>query len=244
MDFAGGVVPGWHATIFPPYFVAGAIFSGFAMVLTLSIPMRYFYHLEDFITMRHLEACAKLILVTGLIVGYGYTFEAFTAWYSGSVYEQHMMWNRMTGAYSPMYWALIMCNVVTPNFLWFHKIRTSLVGLFTISIIVQIGMWLERFVIIITSLHQEFIPSKWGMYYPTIWDFAIFFGTIGFFFAAFLMFLRILPAISIFEMRELIHQTHHTEHLQHERAAELKRRRTRASQGSAIRGVNVGVSPA
>jgi molybdopterin-containing oxidoreductase family membrane subunit len=209
MDFAGGVIPGWHATIFPPYFVAGAIFSGFAMVLTLMIPMRTLFHLEGMITLRHLENCAKLVLVTGLIVGYGYTFEAFTAWYSGNIYEQHMMWNRMTGPYCPFYWALIFCNVLTPQVLWSRWVRVTPFALFIVSLIVQVGMWLERFVIVITSLHQEFIPSKWGMYYPTIWDFATFFGTIGFFFFAFLIFLRILPVISIFEMRELVHETDH-----------------------------------
>ncbi|MBV8780450.1 MAG: polysulfide reductase NrfD, partial [Phycisphaerae bacterium] len=249
MDFAGGVIPGWHATIFPPYFVAGAIFSGFAMVLILAIPMRYFYKMQDFITMRHLEACAKLILVTGLIVAYGYSFEAFTAWYSGNVYEQHMMWARMTGgarpfwqSYAPCYWALIFCNVITPQALWSYKIRTNAIALFFICIIVQTGMWLERFVIIITSLSQEFIPAKWHMYYPTIWDWAIFAGTIGFFFFAFLLFLRILPAISIFEMRELIHQVHHTEHLELERAEELRRRRERAARGGSATGESGGAS--
>jgi Ni/Fe-hydrogenase subunit HybB-like protein len=222
MDFAGGVIPGWHATIFPPYFVAGAIYSGFAMVLTLMIPMRTMFHLEGMITLRHLENCAKLILVTGLIVGYGYAFEAFTAWYSGSIFEQHMMWNRMTGAYAPCYWTLIFCNVVTPNVLWFRWVRVTPVTLFFVSLVIQTGMWLERFVIIITSLHQEFIPSKWGMYYPTIWDWAVFTGTIGFFFFAFLVFLRILPVISIFEMRELVHQTDHMAAERAEREAAIR----------------------
>jgi molybdopterin-containing oxidoreductase family membrane subunit len=207
MDFAGGIVPGWHTTIFPPYFVAGAIFSGFAMVLTLAIPMRHFFGLEDFITMRHLENCAKLILVTGLIVTYGYATEAFMAWYSTSIYERHMIWNRLTGPYAPAYWALLLCNCVTPQVLWSKRVRTSVMALFVISLIVQCGMWLERFIIIVTSLHQEYVPAKWGIYYPTIWDWATFLGTIGFFFLCFLLFLRVLPVISIFEMRELVKET-------------------------------------
>jgi Ni/Fe-hydrogenase subunit HybB-like protein len=204
MDFAGAQLPGWHSTIFPPYFVAGAIFSGFAMVLTLAIPLRAVYGLKDFITARHLDNCAKLMLVTGLIVAYGYTLELFIGWFSGNEFEAFVNWNRLNGPYWPAYYALFACNEFTPQLLWFRRIRRSVVPLFVISIIVNIGMWLERFVIVITSLHRDFLPSSWDMYYPTIWDWATYIGTIGFFLFCFLMFIRVLPAISIFEMRELV----------------------------------------
>ncbi|MEW6733377.1 MAG: NrfD/PsrC family molybdoenzyme membrane anchor subunit [Acidobacteriota bacterium] len=203
-DFAVSVIPGWHATIFPPYFVAGAIYSGFAMVLTLAIPIRAIYGLEDFITMRHLENMAKIILATGLIVAYGYIIEAFMAWYSGNQYEVYMINNRMRGPYAPMYWALIMCNVVTPQFLWLRRVRTNVKLLFVVAIIVNIGMWLERFVIVVTSLHRDFLPSSWGMYWPTAWDWATYIGTIGLFFSLLFLFIRFLPMISIFEMRTLL----------------------------------------
>jgi molybdopterin-containing oxidoreductase family membrane subunit len=204
LDFSAGVIPGWHATMFPPYFVAGAIFSGFAMVLTLAIPLRRVYGLEDFITMRHINNMAKIMLVTGLIVFYGYMMELFMGWYSGSQYEDYLILNRMTGPYAPMYWALILCNGLIPQLLWFRSIRNNLLILFVISIIVNIGMWLERFVIIVTSLHRDFLPSAWGMYYPTIFDWTMFIGTIGFFLTLLLLFIRVLPVISIFEMRELV----------------------------------------
>jgi Ni/Fe-hydrogenase subunit HybB-like protein len=203
-DFAVSVLPGWHATIFPPYFVAGAVYSGFAMVLTLIIPIRALYGLEDFITMRHLQNMAKVMLVTGLIVGYGYTMEAFMAWYSQNQYETFMMWNRMTGPYWWAYAMLMFCNVITPQSLWFKRVRSNVVILFVISIIVNIGMWLERFVIVVTSLHRDFLPSSWGRFSPTIWDIATFAGTIGLFVTLLLLFLRFLPAISIFEMRTLL----------------------------------------
>jgi Ni/Fe-hydrogenase subunit HybB-like protein len=203
-DFAFGIVPGWHATIFPPYFVAGAIYAGFAMVLTLAIPIRRVFHLEDFITMRHLDNMGKVLLATGLIVGYGYMTEAFMAYYSGNVYERFMILNRMTGPYAPLYWMLIACNIVTPQFLWFRKVRAKIGALFTIAMIVNLGMWLERFVIVITSLHRDFLPSSWGMYIPTRWDFATFFGTIGMFLLLVFLFIRYLPLISIFEMRTLV----------------------------------------
>jgi Ni/Fe-hydrogenase subunit HybB-like protein len=203
-DFAISIVPGWHTTIFPPYFVAGAIYSGFAMVLTLAIPIRAVYHLEDFITMRHLQNMAKVMLVTGLIVAYGYTVEAFIAWYSGNQYEGFMIWNRMTGPYAPFYWALIACNVVTPQFLWFRRVRGSVPALFVMSLVVNVGMWLERFVIVITSLHRDFLPSSWGMYAPTFWDWATYIGTIGLFVSLLFLFLRFLPMISIFEMRTIL----------------------------------------
>jgi Ni/Fe-hydrogenase subunit HybB-like protein len=204
LDFASGVIPGWHATIFPPYFVAGAIYAGFAMVLMLTIPLRKFYGLEDFITMRHIQNMAKVMLATGLIVAYGYMMEAFFGWYSGNLYERFMIYNRMTGPYGWVYWLLILCNVLAPQLIWFKRFRTNLVVLFILSIIVSIGMWLERFVIIVTSLHRDFLPSSWGMYSPTGWDFSMFLGTIGLFFALLFLFIRFLPIISIFEMRTIL----------------------------------------
>jgi Ni/Fe-hydrogenase subunit HybB-like protein len=203
-DFAYGIVPGWHATIFPPYFVAGAIYAGFAMVLTLSIPVRKLFGLEDFITLRHLDNMGKVMLATGLIVGYGYMMEAFAAFYSGNPYERFMILNRMGGPYAPMYWLLIACNIVTPQFLWFRKIRAKVGALFAIAMVVNLGMWLERFVIVVTSLHRDFLPSSWGMYYPTRWDIFTLIGSIGLFLALVFLFIRFLPLISIFEMRELV----------------------------------------
>jgi len=203
-DFAVGIVPGWHATIFPPYFVAGAIYAGFAMVILLTIPLRKLYGLESFITMRHMDNMAKVMLVTGLIVFYGYLMEAFFGWYSGNNYERFMIWNRMHGPYAGYYWALIFCNGFTPQLLWFKKIRSKLLWLWLISIVVSIGMWLERFVIVVTSLHRDFLPSSWGMYQPSQWDWAMFVGTIGFFFALLFLFIRFLPMISIFEMRTIL----------------------------------------
>ncbi len=205
-DFAYGIVPGWHSTIFPPYFVAGAIYAGFAMVLTLSIPVRKLFGLEDFITMRHLDNMGKVMLATGLIVGYGYMMEAFTAYYSGNGFERYVTLNRMEGPYAVVYWSLIACNIVTPQFLWFRKIRSNVWALFSIAMVVNVGMWLERFVIVVTSLHRDFMPSAWGMYYPTRWDWATFFGTIGLFLALVFLFIRFLPLISIFEMRTLVEE--------------------------------------
>jgi Ni/Fe-hydrogenase subunit HybB-like protein len=203
-DFAVAMVPGWHTTIFPPYFVAGAIYSGFAMVLTLMIPVRKFYGLEDIITLRHLNNMAKVTLATGLIVGYGYMFEAFFGYYSADIYERFMIWNRMTGPYAPFYYCLILCNVITPQFLWVKSIRTNPLVLWCISIVVNIGMWLERFVIVITSLHRDFLPSSWGMYWPTRWDWAVYIGTIGLFMTCIFLFVRVLPMITIFELRTLL----------------------------------------
>jgi Ni/Fe-hydrogenase subunit HybB-like protein len=202
-DFSVGIVPGWHATIFPPYFVAGAIYAGFAMVLTLMLPLRHFYHLEDFITMRHINAMAKVMLATGLIVFYGYMMEAFFGYYSANTYERFMIKNRMFGSYWYIYWLLILCNGVVPQLLWFKRVRENLWLLWGISNVVNVGMWLERFIIVVTSLSKDFLVSSWGNYVPTFWDFATFFGTIGLFIFLFLMFIRILPAISIFEMRTL-----------------------------------------
>jgi len=211
-DFAVGLIPGWHATIFPPYFVAGAIYAGFAMVLTLAIPLRKFYQLEDFITLKHLENMAKVMLATGLVVGYGYAMEAFMAWYSGNPYERYMIVNRMTGPYGKMYWALIFCNVFTPNLLWFKRLRTSVPFLFATSLVVSVGMWLERYVIIVTSLHRDFLPSSWGMYSGTFFDWSTFIGTIGLFATLLFLFVRFLPAISIFEMRTILPAADHEEH--------------------------------
>jgi Ni/Fe-hydrogenase subunit HybB-like protein len=203
-DFAVAMLPGWHTTIFPPYFVAGAIYSGFAMVLTLMIPVRQFYGLEDIITIRHLNNMAKVTLATGLIVGYGYSFEAFFGYYSADVYEKFMIWNRMTGPYAPFYYCLIFCNVITPQFLWSKRLRTNPLMLWVTSIVVNIGMWLERFVIVITSLHRDFLPSSWSMYWPTIWDWAVYFGTLGLFMTCIFLFVRVMPMITIFELRMLL----------------------------------------
>jgi len=203
-DFAVAMLPGWHTTIFPPYFVAGAIYSGFAMVLTLMIPVRKFFGLEDIITMRHLNNMAKVTLATGMIVGYGYMLEAFFGYYSADVYEKFMILNRMTGPYAPFYWTLIFCNIITPQFLWFKRIRTTPLILWVVSIIVNIGMWLERFVIVVTSLHRDFLPSSWSMYWPTVWDWAVFVGTLGLFMTLIFLFIRVLPMITIFELRMLL----------------------------------------
>jgi Ni/Fe-hydrogenase subunit HybB-like protein len=203
-DFAIGIVPGWHSTIFPPYFVAGAIYAGFAMVLLIAIPLRWAYGLEDFITLRHLQNMAKVMMATGLIVFYGYIMEAFFGWYSGNEYEWYMTVNRVLGPYGPLYWALIFCNGLAPQIFWFAWARSSIACLFIVSIIVSIGMWLERFVIVVTSLHRDFLPSSWGMYYPTKWDWSTYIGTIGFFVTLIYLFIRVLPMISIFEMRTIL----------------------------------------
>ena len=203
-DFAVAIVPGWHTTIFPPYFVAGAIYSGFAMVLMLAIPIRKIYGLEDFITERHLNNSAMVMLATGLIVAYGYVMEAFMNWYGGNRYDAYLLWNRLHGPYAPTYYALLFCNIVLPQLLWIKKIRTHPLWLFLISLDVLVGMWLERFVIVVVSLHRDYLNSSWGMYYPTRWDWMTYIGTIGMFLAAMFLFLRILPMISIYEMRVLL----------------------------------------
>jgi len=210
-DFTVAIVPGWHSTIFPPYFVAGAIYSGFAMVMVLAIPLRTMYGLQDLITMRHLDNMAKVMLATGEIVAYSYFFEAFIAWYSGKPFEMYAIWNRMTGPYAPTYWLLIFCNLVFPQLLWLKKFRTNTLWLFITSLDVLLGMWLERYVIIVVSLHRDFLPSSWGMYEPTIWDIATFAGTIGLFLFLFFLFIRSLPMISIFEVRTLLPQAEVTE---------------------------------
>src|SRR5207248_6415306 len=203
-DFAVAILPGWHSTIFPPYFVAGALFSGFAMVLTLAIPIRFAYGLQDFITLRHLENMAKILLATGLLVTYGYLMEGFMAWYSGDEFERYVTLNRMLGPYAPWYWVLLFCNCLLPQALWFKRLRTNVQLLFVIALLVNVGMWTERYVIVVTSLHRDFLPSSWGMYHPTVWDWATFAGTIGLFLCLMFLFLRFLPMISIFEMRTLL----------------------------------------
>jgi molybdopterin-containing oxidoreductase family membrane subunit len=204
-DFAVAIVPGWHATIFPPYFVAGAVYAGFAMVLTLMLPLRKVYHLEGLITMRHVHNAAKVMLATGLIVFYGYFTEAFMGWYAGG-YEWFMIKNRMLGPYAPFYWTLILCNGLIPQFLWSKRVRENLIVLWLIAMVVNVGMWLERFVIVITSLHRDFLPSSWGMYKPTFWDWTTFIGTLGLFLTLIFLFIRVLPMISIFEVRTLLPQ--------------------------------------
>src|SRR5262245_16045182 len=205
-DFAVSILPGWHTTIFPPYFVAGAIYSGFAMVLSLAIPIRAVYRLEDFITMRHLNNMAKVMLVTGLMVAYGYMTEAFIAWYSADLFEGFVLLNRLAGPYRFAYWGLLFCNVVMPQVLWFKRMRQNVIVLFILSLIVNTGMWLERFIIIVTSLHRDFLPSSWGMFRPTFWDWSTLIGTIGLFLTLLFLFLRFLPMISIFEMRTILPQ--------------------------------------
>ncbi len=204
LDFAVSIIPGWHTTIFPPYFVAGAIFSGFAMVLTLVIPLRAVFGFHDFITDRHLNNMAKIMLATGLIVAYGYLMENFIAWYSGNPFEQFMTVNRMTGPYSFFFWLLILCNVAIPQLLWFRRARTTVWMLFLIAMSVNYGMWLERYIIVVTSLHRDFLPSSWDMYSGTRWDWMTYIGTLGLFLTLLFVFVRILPSISVFEVRELV----------------------------------------
>jgi Ni/Fe-hydrogenase subunit HybB-like protein len=206
-DFSIAIVPGWHTTIFPPYFVAGAIYSGFAMVLTIAIPLRKAYGLEDFITMRHLENMAKVMLATGLIVAYGYFFEFFMSEYSGNKFDIYLVQQRLHGPYSHFYYALILCNILTPQILWFQRVRTYVPALFLMSLVINLGMWLERFVIVVISLTRDFMPSAWGRYSATVWDYATFVGTMGLFTTMMFLFVRGLPAIAIAEMRELVGET-------------------------------------
>ena len=192
-DFATSVLPGWHTTIFPPYFVAGAIFSGFAMVVTLMVIARWAFQIEHLVTIKHLENMNKIMLATGTIVGYAYATEFFIAWYSGNPYERFAFINRAFGPYCWAYWTMISCNVISPQFFWFKKLRTSMPFMFVISIFVNIGMWFERFVIIATSLHRDFLPSSWGYFMPTWVDILTFLGTFGLFLYA-VPLLRALPA--------------------------------------------------
>jgi molybdopterin-containing oxidoreductase family membrane subunit len=201
-DFSISILPGWHTTIFPPYFVAGAVYDGFAMVLTLMIPLRKFYGLEGLITARHINNMAKVMLATGLIVAYGYGMEAFFSLvYANDHLEKFMMQNRMFGPYGFTYWLLVATNIAIPQLLWVYKIRNNLVYLWLISMVINVGMWLERFVIVITSLTRDFVPSSWGTYWPTIWDWIIYLGTIGLFMTLIFLFVRVLPMITMFELR-------------------------------------------
>jgi Ni/Fe-hydrogenase subunit HybB-like protein len=207
-DFAVAALAGWHTTIFPPYFVAGAIYSGFAMVLTLAIPIRKFYHMEALVTERHLDNMAKVMLGTGSIVAYGYGMEVFMSWYSASHWEFFMMWNRMFGPMWWAYWTLILTNIAIPlTTLWSRKLRVNVVYLFILSIIVNIGMWFERFVIVVTSLYRDYLPSSWGTYRATKWDYMLFIGTWGLFTTLFLLFVRFLPMIPMSEIRMMLPQT-------------------------------------
>jgi molybdopterin-containing oxidoreductase family membrane subunit len=203
-DFAVSQIPGWHTTIFPPYFVVGAIFSGFAMVLMLIIPARKWFSLESFVTARHLDNIARIILVTGSIVGFAYSIELFMAWYSGNAYERFAFLNRALGPYSWAYWSMVFCNVFVPQFLWSRRIRKNVKALFVIAILVNIGMWFERFVIVTTSLSRDFLPSSWGHYTPTWVDWLTFLGTFGLFFHLFLLFVRWLPMMAMAEVKAIL----------------------------------------
>ena len=205
-DFTIAIIPGWHSTIFPPYFVAGAIYSGFAMVLTLAIPLREVYQLQQLITLRHLENMAKFMLVNGVIVTYSYIAEAFMSFYSSNTYERYQMLNRLFGPYAWLYWLLVATNLVIPQVLWSARLRKNIKVLFLVALSVDVGMWLERFIIVVVSLSRDFLPSAWGMYIPTFWDWATFLGTIALFITLFLTFFRLLPPISMFEMKEILHK--------------------------------------
>jgi len=200
-DFATSLMPGWHTTIFPPYFVAGAVFSGFAMVMTLMLITRAVYGMRSIVTMKHLELMNKIMLVTGSLVGYAYGMEFFIAWYGGNDYERFCFINRATGPFAWAYWTMISCNVISPQLFWSKKLRTSIPVMFVVSILINIGMWFERFVIIVTSLHRDFLPSSWGYYRPTLVDICTYLGTLGLFFTAFLLFIRWVPMIAISEVK-------------------------------------------
>src|SRR5512146_155816 len=203
-DFATSVMPGWHATIFPPYFVAGAIFSGMAMVLTLMIIARKLMRLENYITLRHLDAMCKLVIATSSIVGLSYATEFFTALYSGNPYEQFVFFNRALGPFWWAYWTMVSCNVLVPQFLWFQRIRRSVPAIFAISLLVNVGMWFERFVIIVTSLHRDFLPANWSSYSPTVIEIATLLGSFGLFFTCFLLFCRFLPVVAVAEVKGVL----------------------------------------
>jgi Ni/Fe-hydrogenase subunit HybB-like protein len=222
-DFATSVMPGWHTTIFPPYFVAGAVFSGFAMVMTLAIIARQVYGLQHIITMKHLELMNKIMLVTGTLVGYAYSMEFFIAWYSGNEYERYAFLNRMTGPYWWAYWTMITCNVISPQLYWSKRLRTSIPVMFAVSIVINIGMWFERFVIIVTSLHRDYLPSSWGYFSPTIIDIGIYVGSFGLFFTLFMLFLRWIPMIAMSEVKGALpgaYSHHHGDEHGHEAGTE------------------------
>ncbi len=211
-DFATSIVPGWHTTIFPPYFVAGAIFSGFAMVLTLLIVTRKVFHLEDYITIYHIELMNIIIIITGSIVGIAYITEFFVAWYGMVPAEFYAFYNRATGPYWWAYWSMMTCNVISPQLFWFKKLRTNIVATFVLSIIVNIGMWFERFVIIVTSIHRDYLPSSWSMFYPTMYDVGEYILTFGFFFTAFFLFAKFFPVINMAEVKSIIKSTSEKKH--------------------------------
>jgi len=220
-DFATSQLPGWHTTIFPPYFVAGAIFSGLAMVITLMVICRVVFKLTHIITPLHFDRMAKLILLTGTLVGYAYATEFFIAWYSGNPFETYAFLNRAMGPYAWAYWIMVSCNVLSPQVFWFKKARTSIPVLFVVSIFVNIGMWFERFVIVVTSLHRDFLPSSWGYFVPTFWDVATFLGSFGLFFTLFCLFVRYLPMVAMSEVKGVLpeaHPGHH--HAAHQENAE------------------------
>lgn len=219
-DFATSVIPGWHTTIFPPYFVAGAIFSGFAMVVTLMVITRQLFGFKDMVTISHLEKMNKVILLTGTLVGYAYAMEFFIAWYSGNEYERFAFVNRALGPYAWAYWTMITCNVISPQFFWFKRFRRSIPVMFVLSIVVNIGMWFERFVIIVTSLHRDYLPSSWGYFMPTMWDLMLFIGSFGLFFFLFLLFLRFLPAIAIAEVKGIMPEA--DPHFGHEHSGDVR----------------------
>lgn len=211
-DFATSVIPGWHTTIFPPYFVAGAIFSGFGMVQTLLVVTRKVYKLENLITMGHMEAMAKIIVLTGSLVGIAYMTEFFMAWYSGNHFEGFAFINRAFGPYWWSYWIMFTCNVVTPQLFWFKRIRTSMLATFILSLFVNVGMWFERFVIIVTSLHRDYLPSSWAMYTPSWIEVGIFVGTFGIFFTFFFLFAKFFPVVNMFEVKTLVQIPHDDNH--------------------------------
>jgi molybdopterin-containing oxidoreductase family membrane subunit len=203
-DFAVSILPGWHTTIFPPYFVAGAIFSGFAMVMTLLVIARKVFHLEDYITIYHLENMNKIMLLTGMMVGYAYILEFFIAWYSGNLYERFTFINRATGPFAFAYWTMMSCNVIIPQIFWIRSWRRNIAVMFIASLLINVGMWFERFVIIVTTLHRDFLPSSWGSYRPTMYEVGMLMGSFGFFLTFFLLFCRFLPTIAVFELKAII----------------------------------------
>ncbi|EIL90417.1 polysulfide reductase NrfD [Rhodanobacter fulvus Jip2] len=206
LDFSEGLLPGWHSSIFPPFFVAGALFSGFAMAMVLGLPLRHWFKLGDFITPRHIDNLAKMMLAAGLFVDYSYLMEIFTAFYGMDRYDVAMTMQRFSGAYAWVFWTTIVCNVVAIQALWSRRVRASHAALFGISVLVLIGMWFERFMLIVSSLYHDFLPSSWGMFYPTFWDLAFLAGSIGLFFLLFLLFVRVLPIVSMSDMRKLVHR--------------------------------------
>jgi molybdopterin-containing oxidoreductase family membrane subunit len=206
LDFSEGLLPGWHSSIFPPFFVAGALFSGFAMAMVLGLPLRHWFQLGDFITPRHIDNLAKMMLAAGLFVDYSYLMEIFTAFYGMDRYEVAMTMQRFSGAYAWVFWTTIVCNVVAIQALWWPRVRANRAALFGISMLVLVGMWFERFMLIVSSLYHDFLPSSWGMFYPTFWDIAFLAGSIGLFFLLFLLFVRVLPIVSMSDMRKLVHR--------------------------------------